>query len=124
MTDAKQSNLGTEHITSPHVPFEAQGTLGAQNIDRSPVGKGGHIEHVKVKYRSDVDLSQDNIEKYLKGNNGQTKRTESPGVKQKSRLAGSSQGEKLKKAGKKVTHRENDNQLRLTGRTIIEGSQE
>ena len=53
----------------------------------------------------------------------QTKRTESPGAKQKSRLAGSSQGEKLKK-GKKSTHRENDNQLRLTGRTIIEGSQE
>jgi len=122
MTDAKQSNLGTQHITTPHGPYEAQGTLGAQSIDRSPVGKGGHVEHVKVKYRGDVDQSQDNIEKYLKGNNG--KRTESPGAKQKSRLAGSSQGEKLKKAGKKVTHRENDNQLRLTGRTIIEGSQE
>ena len=58
MTDAKQSNLGTKQITSPHATYEGPGTLGAHSIDRSPVGKGGHVEHVKVKYRqSDVDQS-------------------------------------------------------------------
>ena len=49
------TDLNTATLTSPHVTYEAQGVNVA---DRSPVGKGGHIEHVNVKYRQqEVDQS-------------------------------------------------------------------
>ena len=43
-----QTDLNTAALTSPQVTYEAQ---GSNPVERTPIGKGGHVEHVNVKYR-------------------------------------------------------------------------